>query len=45
MRCKMNKFTLLKAPITVLQQEQRLSDILMCSEIVNLRQFCVSRQL
>ena len=45
MRCKMNKFTLLEAPITVLQQEQRLFDMLMWSEFVNLRQFCVSRQL
>ena len=45
MRYKMNKITLLEPPISVLQQEQRLSDMLMWSEFVNLRQFCISRQL
>jgi len=42
---RMNKSALLETPIAVLQQEQRLFDMLMWSEFVNLRHFCVSRQL
>ena len=45
MRCKMNKFTVLESPTSLLQQEYRLFEMLGLNENMNLRHYCVSRQL
>ena len=45
MRCKMSKFTLLESPPLLLQQKYRLFEMLGLNENVNLRHYCVSRQL
>ena len=45
MRCKMSNYTLLKRPPSLLQQEYRLFEVLGLNENMNLRHYCVSRQL